>query len=112
MNIEDFNNKQFDIFGSKWIIHIVDSIEPEIDEDGNKHYYMGMTYNTVQEIKIARTAKEESLSNDIMYKTLVHELVHTICNTGVYFNYSNDEPFVEFMARGIISLLQQNILCK
>lgn len=28
MNIEDFNNKQFDIFGSKWTINIVDNIEP------------------------------------------------------------------------------------
>ena len=34
MNIEDFNNKQFDIFGSKWNIYIVDSIVPEVDEEG------------------------------------------------------------------------------
>ena len=47
MNIEDFNNKQFDIFGSKWTIYIVDSIEPEIDEDGYKYYYAGMTYNAI-----------------------------------------------------------------
>ena len=48
----------------------------------------------------------------MMCKTLVHELVHVICNTGAYLNYSNDEPFIEFMARGIVSLLNQNILCK
>ena len=112
MNIEDFNNKQFDIFGSKWTINIVDNIEPEIDEEGYKHYYAGITYNTTQKIEIARTVKEEKLSNEMMCKTLVHELVHVICNTGAYLNYSNDEPFVEFMARGIVSLLNQNILCK
>ena len=112
MKIEDFNNKQFDIFGSKWTIHIVDSIEPEVDEDGYKHHYAGMTYNATQKIEIARTVKGEKLSNEIMYKTLIHELVHVICNIGAYFNYSNDEPFVEFMARGIVSLLNQNILCK
>ena len=112
MNIEDFNNKQFDIFGSKWTIHIVDSIEPEVDEDGYKHHYAGMTHNVTQKIEIARTVREEKLSNEIMYKTLIHELIHVICNTGAYFNYSNDEPFVEFMARGILSLLKQNLICK
>ena len=112
MNIEDFNNKQFDVFGSKWTINIVDNIEPEVDEDGYKHHYAGMTYNATQKIKIARTVREEKLSNEIMYKTLVHELVHAICNTGVYFEKSNDEPFVEFMARGILSLLKQDLICK
>ena len=112
MNIEDFNNKQFDVFGSKWTINIVDNIEPEVDEDGYKHHYIGMTYNATQKIKIARTVREEKLSNEIMYKTLIHELIHVICNTGAYFNYSNDEPFVEFMARGILSLLKQNLICK
>ena len=61
MNIEDFNNKQFDIFGSKWIINIVDNIEPEVDEDGYKHHYAGMTYNTTQKIEIARSVKEKNL---------------------------------------------------
>ena len=112
MNIEDFNNKQFNIFGSKWTINIVDNIEPEVDEDGYKHHYAGMTYNATQKIKIARTVREEKLSNEIMYKTLIHELIHVICNTGVYFNYSNDESFVEFMARGILSLLKQDLICK
>ena len=112
MNIEDFNNKQFDVFGSKWTINIVDNIEPEVDEDGYKHHYIGMTYNATQKIKIARTVREEKLSNEIMYKTLIHELIHVICNTGAYFNYSNDEPFVEFMARGILSLLKQDLICK
>ena len=112
MNIEDFNNKQFDVFGSKWTINIVDSIEPEVDEDGYKHHYAGMTHNVTQKIEIARNVKEEKLSNEMMCKTLIHELVHVICNTGAYFNYSNDEPFVEFMARGILSLLKQNLICK
>ena len=112
MNIEDFNNKRFYLFGSEWIINIVDNIEPEVDEDEYKHHYAGMTYNAIQKIEIARTVRGEKLSNEMMYKTLIHELVHVICNTGAYFNYSNDESFVEFVARGIISLIYQNILCK
>ena len=112
MNIEDFNNKRFYLFGSEWIINIVDNIEPEVDEDGYKHHYAGMTYNATQKIEIARTVRGEKLSNEIMCKALIDELIHVICNTGAYFNYSNDETFVEFMARGIISLLNQNILCK
>lgn len=112
MNIENFNNKQFNIFGSNWTINIVDNIELKVDEDGYKHHYSGMTYNATQKIEIARTVREEKLSNEMMCNTLVHELVHVICNTGAYYEKSNDEPFVEFMARGILSLLNQNILCK
>ena len=62
MNIEDFNNKRFYLFGSEWIINIVDSIEPEVDEDGYKHHYAGMTHNVTQKIEIARNVKEEKLS--------------------------------------------------
>ena len=112
MNIEDFNNKRFYLFGSECIINIVDSIEPEIDEDSYKHYYAGMTYNATQKIEIARTVRGEKFSNEMMYETLIHELVHVICNTGAYFNYSNNEPFVEFMARSILSLLKQDLICK
>ena len=65
-----------------------------------------------QKIEIARNVKEEKLSNEMMCETLIHELVHVICNTGAYLNYSNNKPFVEFMARGILSLLKQDILCK
>ena len=111
MNIEDFNNKRFYLFGSEWIINIVDSIEPEVDEDGYKHHYAGMTHNVTQKIEIARTVKGEKLSNEMMCKTLMHELVHVICNIGSYFNYFNNQPFVEFMARGVLSLLKQDILC-
>ena len=112
MNIEGFNNKKFYLFGSEWIINIVDSIELVVDEDGYKHHYAGMTYNATQKIEIARTIRGEKLSNEMMCETLIHELVHVICNTGAYFNYSNNEPFVEFMARSILSLLKQDILCK
>ena len=112
MNIEDFNNKRFYLFSSEWIINIVDNIEPEVDKDGYKHHYAGMTYNATQKIEIARTIRGENLSNEMMCETLIHELVHVICHTGAYFNYSNNEPFVEFMARGILSLLKQDILCK
>lgn len=112
MNIEDFNNKKFYLFGSEWIINIVDSIEPEVDEDGYKHYYAGMTYNDIQKIEIARIVRGKKLSNEMMHKTLVHELVHVICDTGAYYERSNDEPFVEFMARGILSLLKQDLICK
>ena len=84
----------------------------EVDEDGYKHHYAGMTHNVTQKIEIARNVKEEKLSNEMMCKTLIHELVHVICNTGAYFNYSNDESFVEFMTRGILSLLKQDLICK
>ena len=112
MNIEDFNNKQFDIFGTVFTIKLVDTL----DEDGYKHHYAGMTHNVTQKIEIARNVKEEKLSNEMMCKTLIHELVHEIIhavlNTGQYLEESQKESLIEWLTRCIISLLKQDILCK
>ena len=47
-----------------------------------------------------------------IYITLVHEIIHAILDTGQYFEESQKEPLVEWIARCIISLLKQDILCK
>lgn len=111
MDIEKLHNKKFKIFGSTWTIKIVDVVEEEVDENGT-HYYAGMTYNTTKVIEIARNIYGAKIDKDEMFKTLCHELVHAILNTGSYLRSSSDEPMVEFIGRGIAELIRQNVLCK
>ena len=48
MNIEDFNNKQFDIFGTTFTIKLVDTL----DADDNLLHY-GLTKGSIREIRIS-----------------------------------------------------------
>lgn len=111
MDMEKLHNRKFKIFGSTWTIKIVDTIEEEKEEDG-MHYYLGMTYNATRVIEVARNVYGTKVTENEMFKTFCHELIHAILNTGSYYKSSNDEPMVEFLGRGIAELIRQNILCK
>ena len=111
MDMEKLHNRKFKIFGSTWTIKIVDTIEEEKEEDG-MHYYAGMTYNATRIIEVARNVYGTKITEDEMFKTLCHELIHVILNTGSYFKSSCDEPMVEFLGRGIAELIRQKVLCK
>ena len=107
MNIEDFNNKQFDIFGTVFTIKLVDTLD---EEDKLLHY--GITECSTKEIRISKEVMKAKQSDSEIYITLVHEIIHAILDTGQYFEESQKEPLVEWIARCIISLLKQDILCK
>ena len=107
MNIEDFNNKQFDIFGTVFTIKLVDTLD---ENDNNLHY--GLTEDNTKEIKISKEVIKAKQPDSEIYITLVHEIIHAILDTGQYFEESQKEPLVEWIARCIISLLKQDILCK
>ena len=107
MNIEDFNNKQFDIFGTIFIIKLVDTLD---EEDRILHY--GSTEGNTKEIRISKEVMKAKQPDSEIYITLVHEIIHAILDTGQYFEESQKEPLVEWIARCIISLLKQDILCK
>lgn len=111
MDIEKLHNKKFNIFGSVWTIKIVDTIEGEVQEDG-MHYYCGMTYDSSRIIELARNVYGDKMTKDEMFKTLCHELVHAILDSGAYHRCSGEEPMVEFLGRAIAELVRQNILCK
>ena len=109
MKIEDFNNKQFDIFGTVFTIKLVDTLDKE---DNMLHY--GITEGNTKEIRI-RISKEVmkvKQPDSEIYVTLVHEIIHAVLDTGQYLEESQKEPLVEWLARCIISLLKQDILCK
>ena len=99
MDIQKLHNKKIDIFGTKYTIKIVNSIE---DEDG---YYLGTTYHNKRIIELARYADNIRISDNEIIKTLLHEINHAILATGQYFNSNDDEPLVEWVARCYYSIL-------
>ena len=107
MRIEDFNNKQFDIFGTVFTIKLVDTLD---EDDNNLHYRL--TEDNTKEIKISKEVMKVKQSDSEIYITLVHEIIHAVLNTGQYLEESQKEPLIEWLTRCIISLLKQDILCK
>lgn len=49
MNIEDFNNKQFDVFGTIFTIKLVDTLDKE-----NNIFHYGITKGNIKEIRISK----------------------------------------------------------
>lgn len=107
MKIEDFNNKQFDIFGTVFTIKLVDTLD---EDDNNLHY--GLTEGNTKEIRISKEVMKAKQPDSELYVTLVHEIIHAILDTGQYLEESQKESLIEWLARCIISLLKQDILCK
>ena len=107
MNIEDFNNKQFDIFGTVFTIKLVNTLD---EDDNNLHY--GITEGNTKEIRISKEVMKAKQPDSEIYVTLVHEIIHAVLDTGQYIEESQKDSLVEWLSRCIISLLKQDILCK
>ena len=90
MNIENFNNKQFDIFGTIFTIKLVDTL----DADDNLLHY-GITEGNTKEIRISKEVMKAKQPDSEVYVTLVHEIVHAVLDTGQYLEESQKEPLVE-----------------
>lgn len=95
-----YKDRTVDIFGSKWKLKFVDAIE--IDDGASVDGLTDST-NRIISVDVNQTKNEADI-------TLLHELIHAILNTGQYLNASRDEPMVEFLARGIQSLIKQGVL--
>ena len=96
INIEAFNNKQFDIFGTTFTIKLVDTL----DADDNLLHY-GLTKGNIKEVIISRKVIKAKQPDSELYLTLVHEIVHIILDTGQWLEESGNE-----------ALLKQDVLCK
>ena len=107
MRIEDFNNKQFDIFGTIFTIKLVDTLD---EEDKLLHY--GLTEGNTKEIRISKEVMKAKQPDSEIYVTLIHEIIHAVLDTGQYIEESQKDSLVEWLSRCIISLLKQDILCK
>ena len=79
MNIEKLHNKKIDIFGTKYIIKIVDRLKND-DDSG----YYGLIHHDSRIIEIAKYADDSKQSNEDMIRTLLHEINHAIFASGQY----------------------------
>ena len=102
-------NFQFDLFGSTW--HVVFVKESPLNNKDNEEYCnLGYTNSTHNEITIATADQNgKELSDDQIEVTLLHELVHAILFTGQYSQEGGSEPLVEWVARCLKSMLNQNV---
>lgn len=94
----------FDLFGTTWKVHFVDYIEEGESVD------FGHTSDVTQEIIIALGNKERyKFTKEQIVLTLTHEIMHSIAQTGQYTDINYDEPFIEWSARCIVSLINQDV---
>lgn len=90
--------KSYNLFGSTWIIQVVDEV---VDE--NDKWLFGETESPSRVITISTKKPDGSkLSKD--------EIVHSIFQTGQYMSCDNDEPLVEWTARCLKALKEQHII--
>ena len=103
--MKDFN---FKIFNSTWKVSFIDNFNNETKE-GELRF--GDSNHELNLIRVATKTKEgQPLSEKEIYLTLLHEIMHAICGTGQYNDYSNDEPFIEWLANCIYSIKEQDKL--
>ena len=98
----------FNIFNTTWKVLFIDNFNDETKEGDFK---FGDTNYELNRIRIATKTKEgQPLSEKVIQLTLLHEIMHAICGMGQYSAYSNDEPFIEWLANCIYSLKEQGKL--
>lgn len=104
-NMTDFS---FNIFNTTWEVYFIDNFNDETKEGDFK---FGDTNYELNRIRVATKTKEgQLLSNKVIKLTLLHEIMHAICGTGQYNAYSDDEPFIEWLANCIYSIKEQGKL--
>lgn len=98
---------KIDILGDKYTVEFVDKVFNSEDK-----WVYGMT-NTVELKILISTCTEDDvpLTKEQIRITLLHEIAHAICFAGCYIGYGEDEPFVEFIAKSLNSLIKQKVLC-
>ena len=98
----------FTIFNTTWTVSFIDNFKNETKEG---EFKFGDTNYELNRIRIATKTKEGQLLAEKTIKlTVLHEIMHAICGTGQYNVYSEDEPFIEWLANCIYSLKQQGKL--
>lgn len=97
--------KEFDLFGTKWTIEYLDEIKDEKD-----CYLYGDTDPVKKHIRIARTMRGVALRESELNVTLYHELFHAVFSEGYYFNPNEDEPMVEWCAKCLRTLVDQKVI--
>lgn len=94
-----FRDFSYELFGSKWKVKFVDSIQNEDD------FLLGVTMNDRNTILISTlNLSGEPLSKEQIKLTILHEVFHSIFYSGQYLQATGDEPLVEWCARCIYKM--------
>lgn len=98
----------FNIFNTTWTVSFIDNFKEETKEG---EFKFGDINYELNKIRVATKTKEgEVLSKKTIELTVLHEIMHAICGTGQYGDYSGDEPFIEWLANCIYSIKEQGKL--
>lgn len=90
----------FKLFGIQYKVVKVD----RIDSDDN----LGESrYTEAQVVLATKDYKGRKISNECMWQTFVHELVHLILGMTAYHEENGNEKLVEAIALGLISYEKQ-----
>ena len=98
----------FELFNTTWTVSFIDNFK---DETKDGEFRLGDTNYELNRIRIATKTKEgKPLSEKTIQLTVLHKIMHAICEVGQYNDYSEDEPFIEWLANCIYSLKEQGKL--
>jgi len=101
--LKDFT---FDIFGTKWKVEYVDRVPVDDELD----FRFGECDPVAKKILVAKMNRDgdDFLDEREIRLTLLHEITHAILSDGGYKNSNMDEPLVEWIAKCILSLREQD----
>ena len=107
-----WRNRKFNIFGDIWTVHFKEQVFNSEKPDEEPQWVYGVaTSGAGKNIYISlKNANGEPLTEKDILNTIVHECVHAILISGQYLTETVDEPLVEFLAKGILSLLKSKTM--
>lgn len=102
------DTKKFKIFGEPWKIQWVKCI---LNPDNPELWRFGETDNGTHTLKISQeTVDGTPIPKRTQEVTKMHELVHVMLDEGQYLEETQNEPLVEWLAKCLVSLKEQNVL--
>lgn len=108
--MKKWKSKKFNIFGDIWNIVFADAVTEDRGPEDPEHWLFGMTDHINKRISVStKNVAGEPLCDREVLTTIAHECVHAILGSGCYNNSNDDEPMVEFLGKGILSLLQYKV---
>lgn len=107
---KEWKSKKFNIFGDMWTIVFCEKVLGKSQENEKEHWIWGQTIDAERKILVSTLNEDNKpLSEYDILCTVAHECVHAILDSGQYLNASQDEPMVEFLAKGILSLIKSKV---
>lgn len=100
-------NFKFDFFGDTIEVKFFDKVT---NQDGDWIYGCA-SYDDLTIMCSTLNCSGRPLTENQLKTTIVHEAVHIILQSGQFFAENDNEPLVEWLAKGILSIIEkQNIL--